>query len=135
MKKRRPKLYLVGQDPADIFDNLDKLKSDLTSPPERRTRTTETFARFPHDRVLALYKYRLGPAAWAVMVELDRLILKRRGQNPVRFTSSRLRAIGIKRSLRAQALSQLTAAGVVRVRHRGPGLAPLVTHLWYPTHG
>ena len=36
MKKRRAKLYLVGQDPADIFDDLDKLKSDLTSPPERR---------------------------------------------------------------------------------------------------
>jgi hypothetical protein len=135
MKKRRAKLYLVGQDPADIFDNLDKLKSDLTSPPERRTRTTETFARIPHDKALALYKYHLGPAAWMVMIELDRLILKRRGQNPVRFASSRLRAIGIKRSLRAQALSQLTAAGVVRVLHRGPGFAPLVTHLWYPAHG
>ena len=35
MRKRRPKLYLVGQDPAEIFDDLDKLKSDLTSPPER----------------------------------------------------------------------------------------------------
>jgi hypothetical protein len=112
MKKRRAKLYLVGQDPADIFDNLDKLKSDLASPPERRTQTTETFARFPHDRALALYKYRLGPAAWAVMVELDRLILKRRGQNPVRFASSRLRAIGIKRSLRAHG------------RRRGPCPAP-----------
>ena len=24
------------------------------------------------------------------------------------------------------------AAGVVRILHRGPGLPPLVTHLWYP---
>ena len=134
MKKRRAKLYLVGQDPADIFDNLDKLKSDLTAPPTRRTRATETFARFPHDRVLALYKYHLGPAAWMALIELDRLILKRRGQNPVRFASARLRAVGIKENVRAQALRQLVTAGVVRVLHRGPGLAPLVTHLWYPVH-
>ena len=94
MKKRRAKLYLVGQDPAEIFDDLDKLKSDLTSPPERRTRATETFARIPHDKALALYKYRLSSAAWVVLIELDRLILKRRGQNPVRFASARLRAVG-----------------------------------------
>ena len=31
MKKKR-RLYLVGQDPADIFDDLDKLKSDLANP-------------------------------------------------------------------------------------------------------
>jgi hypothetical protein len=36
MKKRRANLYLVGQDPAEIFDDLDKLKTDLTSPPSRR---------------------------------------------------------------------------------------------------
>ena len=47
MKKRRSKLYLVGQDPTEIFDDLDKLKSDLTSPPPRRSRATETFARDP----------------------------------------------------------------------------------------
>jgi hypothetical protein len=133
MKKRRAKLYLVGQDPADIFNDLDKLKSDLTNPPERRTRTAETFARIPHDRALALYRHRLTPAAWAVLIELDRLILKRRGQNPVRFASARLRAAGIKENVRALALQQLVAAGAVRVLHRGPGLAPLVTHLWYPT--
>jgi hypothetical protein len=132
MKKRRTKLYLVGQDPAEIFDNLDKLKSDLTSPPERRTRATETFARIPHDKAFALYKYPLGSAAWVVLIELDRLILKRRGQNPVRFASARLRAVGIKDTARARALRQLATAGVVRVLHRGPGLAPLVTHLWYP---
>ena len=33
MKKRRAKLYLVGQDPVDIFNDLDKLKSDLATPP------------------------------------------------------------------------------------------------------
>ena len=79
MKKRRAKLCLVGQDPADIFSDLGKLKSDLTSPPERRTRTTEAFARIPHDKALAIFKYSLSSAAWVVMIELDRLFLKRRG--------------------------------------------------------
>ena len=134
MTKRRPRLYLVGQDPAGIFDNLDKLKSDLASPPSRRTRATETFARIPHDKALALHRYRLSSAAWVVLIELDRLILKRRGQNPVRFASTRLRTVGIKESARARALQQLATAGVVRVLHRRPGLAPLVAHLWYPAH-
>jgi hypothetical protein len=132
MKKRRAKLYLVGQDPAEIFNDLGKLKSDLTTPPERRTRATETFARIPHDKALALHKYRLSSAAWVVLIELDRLILKRRGQNPVRFASTRLRAVGIQRIFRVRALRQLASAGVVRVMHRGRGLSPLVTHLWYP---
>lgn len=132
MKKRRAKLYLVGQDPAEIFDNLDKLKSDLTSPPERRTRTTETFARIPHDKALALTRHRLSSSAWIVLIELDRLLLKRRGQNPVRFDSARLSKVGLKASRRAYALRQLAAAGVVRVTARGSGLSPWVTHLWYP---
>jgi hypothetical protein len=131
MKKRRAKLYLVGQDPAEIFNDLGKLKSDLAKPPTRR-QATETFARIPHDKALALYEYRLSPAAWAVLIELDRLILKRRGQNPVRFDSSRLSKAGIKTSRRAHALCELVAAAVIRVTSRGPGLSPWVTHLWYP---
>ena len=130
--KRKTKLHLVGQDPADIFNDLEKLKADSTAPASRRARATETFARIPHDKALVLYKHRPSPAAWAVLIELDRLILKRRGQNPVRFASARLRAIGLKDQTRTRALRQLASAGVVRIAHRGPGLAPWVTHLWYP---
>jgi hypothetical protein len=130
---RKTKLHLVGQDPADIFNDLEKLKADSTAPASRRARATETFARIPHDKALALHRYRLCPSAWLVLIELDRLILKRRGQNPVRFASARLHTVGIKRNVRARALRQLVAAGVVRVLHRGRGLSPLVTHLWYPT--
>jgi hypothetical protein len=131
--KKRPKLYLVGQDPTDIFDDLDKLKAETASPPGRRTKATETFARIPHDKALALYQqHRLSATAWIVLVELDRLILKRRGQNPVRFDSGRLSKIGLKASRRAYALRQLATAGVIRVASRGPGLSPWVTHLWYP---
>jgi hypothetical protein len=125
MKKRRAKLYLIGQDPAEIFDDLDKLKSDLTSPPARRARTTETFARIPHDKALALHKHRLSSAAWLVLIELDRLILKRRGQNPVRFTTARLRAAGIKQIIRVRALRQLASAGWF-VSHT----VAVVCHLW-----
>ena len=132
MRKRRPKLYLVGQDPADIFNDLGKLKSELATPPQRRAKATETFARIPHDRALALCRHHLGSSAWIVLIELDRLILKRRGQNPVRFNSDRLTRAGLKASRRAYALRQLAAAGVIRVTPRGRGLSPWVAHLWYP---
>jgi hypothetical protein len=132
-KRRRPKLYLIGQDPTGIFDDLDKLKADSAAPPSRRARAVETFARIPHDKALALHgQHRLSASAWIVLFELDRLILKRRGQNPVRFASGRLRQAGIAHQTRARALGQLVAAGVVQVTSRGRGQAPLVTHSWYP---
>jgi hypothetical protein len=131
--KRRARLYLVNQDPTDIFNDLDPLRAESVAPPVRRARSAETFARIPHDKALALYRHRLGSAAWAVLIELDRLILKRRGQNPVPLNSARLRAAGLKHQTRARALRQLIAARVIQVKHRGRGQAPWVTHLWYPT--
>ena len=93
--KRKRRLYLVGQDPADIFEDLDKLKSDLANPKQARERAKETFARIPHDKALALFKLNLSGSAWAVLFELDRVILRRRGQNPVRFDCPRLAAAGL----------------------------------------
>ena len=132
MKRKRPKLYLIGQDPADVFDDLDKLREDAVAPSPRRQRTVETFARIPHDKGLALCKHKLSGAAWVLLIELDRLVLKHRGQNPVKLVSARLRATGLKDGNRRRALQQLVAAGVVLVEQRGHGLAPWVTHLWYP---
>ena len=131
----RRRLRLVSShDPADIFNDLERLQREQRGelPSQRRAKATETFARFPHDKALALCKHRLSSSAWIVLVELDRLILKRRGQNPVRFDSGRLNKIGLKASRRAYALRQLASAGVVRVAPRGSGLSPWVTHLWYP---
>ena len=34
---RKTKLHLVGQDPADIFNDLDKLKADSTAPTQQAT--------------------------------------------------------------------------------------------------
>ena len=130
MKRRRPKLYLVGQDPADVFDDLDQLRSDL--PPQRRPRAVETFARIPHDKALELIRQRINGAAWGVLIELDWLILKHRGRNPVRLESSRLRSAGVTGRMRARALRQLEAAGVVQIAWRKSGLSPWVLHLWYP---
>jgi hypothetical protein len=132
MKRRLPKLYLVGQDPADVFNDLEGLRADLASPPQRRPKATETFARIPHDKALELTRYRINGAAWAVLIELDRLILKHRGRNPVRLESSRLRSVGVVGRMRTRALRQLEAASVIRVAWRKSGLSPWVLHLWYP---
>ena len=132
MKRRRPELYLVGQTPSDVFNDLDQLRDDIKSPPQRRPRATETFARIPHDKALAIYRHLTDSAAWVVLTELDRLILKRRGKNPVRLESSRLRSVGVVGRTRMRALRQLEAAGVIRVERRKRGLSPWVTHLWYP---
>ena len=129
--KRKSKLYLVGQDPADVFDDLDKLRAEMDAP-LRRARAAETFARIPHDKGLVLCRLKIGWAAWAILIELDRLILKARGQNPVPLWSSRLRVAGVVEQTRARALRQLEMAGVIKIEKRGQGLSPWVTHFWYP---
>jgi len=130
--RRKPKLYLVGNDPADVFDDLDQLRA-ATVAPQKRTRAAETFARIPHDRALAL-RGKLSGDAWQVLIELDRLILKAGGRNPVRFWSARLHSVGLKKESRARALRHLEKAGVIKIQQRGHGLSPLVLHLWYPRH-
>jgi hypothetical protein len=131
MPKRH--LQLVGsEDPVNVFDDLVKLQQEQRGGPVRRARATQTFARISHDKGLALYRHRLPCAAWVLLVELDRLILKARGRNPVKLSSSRLRRIGLKSQTRHRALRQLEAAGVVSVERIGQGMSPWVTHSWYP---
>jgi hypothetical protein len=135
--RKKPRLTLVSNKrPAGhVFDDLEQLRRESATAPTRRERLddVETFARIPHDRGLALYKaHHLSSAAWAVLIELDRIILKHRGQNPVLFVSSRLREIGLNGKARTRALRQLEKAGVVQIKSRGPGLAPWIAHSWYP---
>jgi hypothetical protein len=127
--KRRPKLRLVGQDPADVFEDLDQLRADTAGAPERRRRSVETFARIPHDKGLALD---VSGAAWRILIELDRLILKAGGRNPIPLSSKRLRAIGLISGTRMRALRRLEAAGVIVIKRRGRGHGPWVFHTWYP---
>jgi hypothetical protein len=128
--KKRPRLHLVGEDPADVFDDLDKLREQFATPGPRK-RSGGTFARIPHDQGLALYQ-KVGGAPWALLIELDRLVLKGGGRNPVHLWSPRLRKIGITDHTRTRALRQLELAGVIKVEKGRKGSGPRVTHLWYP---
>jgi hypothetical protein len=130
--KRRPKLHLVGQEPADIFQDLEQLRDDLRTPLQRRPRTSETFARIPHDKALGLYRRKLSRHGWAILFELDRAILKGGGQNPVQLWSGRLRAAGLNQHTRARALRELERTEVILVKRLGKGRSPWVFHTWYP---
>jgi hypothetical protein len=139
MAKKRGRLRLVSEhDPANIFDDLGALRkaqAAQTAPAElafwgrRRQRIDETFARIPHDRARRLY--RLSGSAWALLIELDRLVFEGRGKNPVRLTHRYLKAAQLSRFAAKRALRALEKAGVISVEHRR-GRAPLVTHLWFP---
>ena len=132
---KQPRLRLVGKgDPTSVFDDLDALRksSDSSTPALRhKHRTTETFARFPHDRALELYG-RIGGPAWTLLIELDRLIFKGRGRNPVKLTNHNLKRIGMSRNAKITGLRRLERAGVITVISRGGGgHAPTILHHWY----
>lgn len=125
------KFRVVKNDPSGVFDDLDALRARMPAVTmDKRTRTTETFARFPHDRALAM-PTSISNAGWKILVELDRLILKGRGRNPVRLTNHRLRELGISRETKQYQLRRLEAAGVIKIETQQRKGA-VVTHLWFP---
>jgi hypothetical protein len=103
----------------------------LEAAPQKRGRSAETFAKMPHEKALALGRHNLSGAAWVILIELDRLILKSGGCNPVRLASSRLQKYSISPMRKGRALRQLEKADVITVERRGYR-APLVTHHWHP---
>ena len=137
MPKKRNRLRLVrSDDPAGVFDDLDALRGAQAAPAapafqgQRRQRSAETFARIPHDRARRLY--RLSGAAWALLIELDRLIFEGRGRNPVRLTTKSLKDSGLTEKRKRHGLEELEDAGVIAVE-RKRGRSPLITHLWFQT--
>ena len=131
---KRPRLRVVKtNDPAAIFDDLDGLRGPsmppVIAPGTKRARSVETFARFPHERALKLRG--ISGGGWLILVEIDRLILKGRGRNPVELTNRRLRELGIGRETKRRQLKRLEEAGVIKVQNEGRKSA-LVTHLWFP---
>ena len=137
MPKERNRLRLVSSDdPAGVFDDLDALRGAQAAPAapafqgQRRQRSAETFARIPHDRARRLY--RLSGAAWALLIELDRLIFEGRGRNPVRLTTKSLKDSGLTEKRKRHGLEELEDAGVIAVE-RKRGRSPLITHLWFQT--
>ena len=128
----KPALRLVRADEAagSPFDDLDALRQALPPVATRRARSSEFFARIPIEKGLALYRHHIGDAGWAILIELDRLILKR-GCNPVRLASHNLAKYGISRHAKRRALRSLREAGVISFEQRG-NEAPLVLHHWFP---
>jgi len=96
----------------------------------KRAPAKETFARIPHDRGMGLYG-KINGAAWIILLELDRLIFKAYGRNPVRLANSNLEAVGMSRNAKSKALRQLQRAGVITVVQQGREAA-LITHHWHP---
>jgi hypothetical protein len=140
LKVMRRKFRIIrSEDPVDIFDDLDALRQAQTAPqtiaPQRRVRLKETFARIPHDRAVELARHDIGGPAWLILIELDRLILKSRGKNPIRLTNRNLKAAKVTNHTKARALRQLEAAGVIRVVARQRGKSPLIIHYWFPLQG
>ena len=105
--RRKPPLRLVGTGDAAIFDDLEKLQDEQSRLTVPRKRLTETFARIPHDKALGLWRHRLNGTAWVVLIELDRLILKARGRNPVKFSQSAAAQVWANNSVRAHAFRRL----------------------------
>jgi len=138
MAKKRSRLRLVSEhDPASVVDDLDALRQAQAAPAgsafqgQRRQRSSETFARIPHDRGFELNRRNLSGAAWALLIVLDRLIFEGHGKNPVKLTHRWLKAAGLSRFAAMRALRLLESAGVVSVERRR-GRAPLVAHRWFP---
>ena len=131
---RGPRLRLVGaSDPTSIFDDMEALRAEHRKPAlQHKRRTTETFARFPHERALELYG-RIGGPAWALLIELDRLIFKGRGRNPVKLSNHNLKRIGMSRDSKITGLRRLERAGVISIISRGGRAsgAPSILHHWY----
>jgi hypothetical protein len=49
----------------------------------------------------------------------------------VKFSSRRLRELGLGNHSRVRAFRELERAGAIRVERFGRGMVPLVTHLWW----
>jgi hypothetical protein len=74
----------------------------------------------------------LSKSSWAVLIELDRLILTTRGHpNPIKLINQLLSEAGISPKYKAQGLRRLEELGIVTVVRRGLQ-APMVTHSWFP---
>jgi hypothetical protein len=131
----RRRFRVVGSsNPSDVFNDLDALRREQSNPAvRRRPRLKETFTLIPHNCAQALARRRIGGPAWVILIELDRLILKERGRNPVRLTNHRLKDAGITGNVKTRALRQLEAAEVISIVSKGGGgHSPLILHRWHP---
>jgi hypothetical protein len=118
-----------SNDPAAVFDDLGALRETMRPVATKRARTAETFARIPHDRAPALRG--ISGRGWLILVEIDRLILKGYGRNPVRLTNHRMQQLGIDRESKRYHLRRLEEVGVIKVQSEARKWT-VVTLLWFP---
>jgi hypothetical protein len=64
-------------------------------------------------------------------MELDHIVF-RSHKNPVHFSSSTLRKLGLTAHTRSRALRKLERTGVIKIKQAKRGMAPLVLCLWHP---
>ena len=109
----RRRFRVVGSsNPSDVFNDLDALRCEQSNPAvRRRPRLKETFTLIPHDCAQALARRRIGGPAWVILIELDRLILKERGRNPVQLTNHRLKDAGIIGNVKTRAAASARGRG------------------------
>jgi hypothetical protein len=109
---------------------VETLETGAAPARRKRAPAKETFAKIPHNRGVALYA-QIGGAPWVILLELDHLIFKSFGRNPVHLANQNLKAVGMSRTAKRKALHQLQDAGVITVARQGRE-AVLVTHHWHP---
>ena len=75
---------------------VETLETGAAPARRKRAPAKETFAKIPHNRGVALYA-QIGGAPWVILLELDRLIFKSFGRNPVHLANQNLKAVGMSR--------------------------------------
>ena len=135
---RKAKLHLVGQDPADIFDDLDKLKAAVSawSEPTRKgwRRHSTTVPReweLRLKQVTRVSTYRLALELLYRRWRADQDKFGRVGE-PVIVSSEVTSEAGLSKRSAGNALDQLEQLGLIEVA-RAQGRAPRASLLHIPT--
>ena len=123
----------------DAFDDLDSFKLSPETAERlakakprmeaKRKRQARIFAMLPIEQFQSLAA-KTKSTLWAVVLELDRLVLLDYGRgNTVKLSNQRLGRLGISRYAKYRALDLLEQHGLVTVSRRG-NECPSVTVHW-----
>jgi hypothetical protein len=134
---RKTKLHLVGQDPADIFDDLDKLKADSTAPVQQALKGWRRYSTtVPREWELRLQRatristYRLAHELLYQKWFAEQGNYGRKGE-PVIVSSEVVKLAGLSTRSMDNALSELKRLGLIEVV-RAQGRAPRASLLHVP---
>jgi hypothetical protein len=127
---RKIKLHLVGQDPADIFNDLDKLKADSAASPPQPEPTRKGWRRIctvlPREWELRLQGVK-RISTYRLAIELLYLHWYGKGK-PVTVSSKVAKAAKLSDRSKWNALAELKLLGLIEV-NRKPRRSPRVALL------